>query len=209
MKPRLKPQLELRPTQLADLPFILATEGHAENAPYITQCSGAWHEAAIASEDCAHLVVLRSSDEYTVSMQAQQNQPLLGYIILAGIQSPHLALELRRIAIVEKGRGYGRQLLRWTKDLAFNQLKHHRLWLDVLERNDRARRLYESEGFVAEGIIRESFKTATGYESRVLMSILESEFLAGRSLESESLKSASLASKVLCRSEFMPNKLAP
>ena len=184
MKPQLKPRLKLQPTQLADLPFILTAEGHAENAPYVTQCSRAWHEMAIASEDCAHLVVLRSSDENIASMQAQQNQPLLGYLILAGIQSPHLSLELLRIVVVEKGQGYGREILRWAKDFAFNQLKHHRLWLDVLERNHRARRLYESEGFVAEGTIRESFKTATGYESRVLMSILESEFLASEVPES-------------------------
>lgn len=192
LKPRLKPQLELRPTQLADLPFILAAEGHAENAPYVTQCSRDWHEAAIASEDCAHLVILRSSDADIASTQTPQGPPLLGYVILAGIQSPHLSLELRRIVIVEKGQGYGRQILRWAKDFAFKQLRHHRLWLDVLERNDRARKLYESEGFVAEGIMRESFKTATGYESKVLMSILESEFLAGEWPESELLHHSEL-----------------
>ena len=105
-----------------------------------------------------------------------QRSPI-GYTILAGIQSPHQALEIRRIVVIEKGQGYGREILRWIKAFGFEQLGHHRIWLDVLERNRAAQHLYISEGFVAEGIARESFKTDTGYESAIVMSILESEYL--------------------------------
>ncbi|PZO20066.1 MAG: GNAT family N-acetyltransferase [Leptolyngbya foveolarum] len=155
--------MKLRPTQLADLPFVLAAESHADNAPFVTQCSQAWHEQAITSADDAHFVVAL-------------DQRMIGYVILAGIINPHLSLAILRIVIVEKGQGHGRQVLRQIKSFAFEQLGHHRLWLDVLERNHRAKGLYESEGFVAEGVIRDGFKTPTGYESMILMSMLESEY---------------------------------
>ena len=155
--------MKLRPTQLTDLPFVLAAESHADNAPFVTQCSQSWHERAIASADYAHFVV-------------EREQRAVGYIVLAGITNPHRSLEIRRIVVVEKGQGYGRQALRQIKSFAFEQLGHHRLWLDVLERNYRAKRLYESEDFVVEGVIRDGFKTPTGYESMILMSMLDSEY---------------------------------
>lgn len=80
--------------------------------------------------------------------------------------------------VAEKGRGHGRAALRLVKERAFGELGAHRLWLDVKEENARARRLYESEGFVSEGVLRDSFWTGEGYESLVVMSILESEYRA-------------------------------
>ena len=157
--------MEIRPTQTTDLPFVSAAESHHDNAPYITQCSQRWHEQAISSEDYAHFIV-------------ERHQQAIGYIIFAGVQNPHLSLEIRRIVIVEKRQGYGREALRWIKSFAFEQLGHHRLWLDVLESNHRARALYKSEGFIAEGVVRDGYKTVSGYESMILMSMLESEYLA-------------------------------
>lgn len=170
--------ITLRPSQPADIPFIFAAENHPDNAPYITQCSQAWHAEAIASADYAHFVIERSpsQDGLTQNSPTQEKRPPVGYIILAGIQSPHQSLEIRRIVVVEKGQGYGREILRWIKAFGFEQLGHHRIWLDVLERNSRAQHLYKSEGFVAEGIARESFKTEAGFESAIVMSILASEY---------------------------------
>jgi RimJ/RimL family protein N-acetyltransferase len=51
-----------------------------------------------------------------------------------------------------------------------------RLWLDVKESNERARHVYESEGFLVEGILRECLKGEYGFESLVVMSILRDEY---------------------------------
>ena len=59
--------------------------------------------------------------------------------------------------------------------MAFRDLGAHRFWLDVKARNLRAQRLYLSEGFVEEGRLRESVRTDEGYDSLVVMSMLESE----------------------------------
>ena len=72
--------------------------------------------------------------------------------------------------------------LRVAKKVAFDDLGAHRLWLDVKTHNTRAKALYDSEGFVVEGLLRESVRTDSGFESLVVMSMLQSEFTARRSL---------------------------
>lgn len=91
-----------------------------------------------------------------------------------GLQST--IIELRRVVIVDKGRGYGRAVVRTVKELAFGELHAHRLWLDVKVHNDRARVLYLEEGFVEEGTLRECVRAPDGYESLVVMSLLRNEY---------------------------------
>ena len=62
--------------------------------------------------------------------------------------------------------------------MAFRDLHAHRFWLDVKALNVRAQALYASEGFVEEGRLRESVKLAEGYESLIVMSLLDREYEA-------------------------------
>jgi diamine N-acetyltransferase len=79
----------------------------------------------------------------------------------------------------ERGRGTGRSALRLLKRLAFEELGAQRLWLDVVAAKESARRLYISEGFVEEGILREAARRASGFASLVVMCILEHEHGSG------------------------------
>lgn len=158
-------RIKLRPTLPADLTWVLAAEQHFENAPYVGQWSQARHEEAITTTDEAHLV-------------AEQTGQPVGYVIVTGLENPHLTVNLQRIVVVKKGNGYGRQILQWVKALAFDTLGYHRLWLDVLASNQRAQTLYRQEGFVVEGVLRDSWKTASGYEDMLIMSMLAPEYRA-------------------------------
>ena len=70
--------------------------------------------------------------------------------------------------------------------MAFRDLGAHRFWLDVKSLNIRALALYASEGFVEEGRLRESvrlagvggFTEAAGYDTLVVMSLLDREYQA-------------------------------
>ncbi|WP_326536991.1 GNAT family N-acetyltransferase [Pseudorhodoferax sp.] len=88
-----------------------------------------------------------------------------------------------------KGQGLGRACVRLLKQLAFTQLRAHRFWLDVMSLNERAHRLYLSEGFVEEGRLRESVRVniegADGYDSLIVMSMLDREFQARRAMALE------------------------
>ena len=152
-------------TSKADLDFVLSAEQSPENRGFVTVSSREQHLAAINSDDLSHLLIENPGDGSRV-----------GYIILAGLADPNQSIEFRRIVVTEKGRGYGKEALRLVKKLAFEELKAHRLWLDVREHNVRARHLYEAEGFIAEGMMRECVKTDGGFESLVLMSILSREY---------------------------------
>lgn len=157
--------IRLRRTSEGDLDFVLAAEGAEDNRRFVGQWTREQHREAMSHPDLAHLVVER----------VDEGRPV-GYVIMAGLLDANRSVEFRRVVITEKGKGYGREVLRVVKKMAFEELKAHRLWLDVRENNQRARRLYESEGFVAEGVLRECVSVGSGWESLVLMSVLEQEY---------------------------------
>jgi diamine N-acetyltransferase len=123
-----------------------------------------------------HLQVINSEEWMHITVKRKSSADIIGYVLLEGIRSEHGTIELTRIVIKEKGKGYGRESLRMIKRLCFEKLGCHRLWLDVYEYNKRAIELYKSEGFLHEGIIRECKKYDDNYYSMHIMSILENEY---------------------------------
>ncbi|MBC9726090.1 GNAT family N-acetyltransferase [Streptomyces sp. TRM68367] len=77
---------------------------------------------------------------------------------------------IRGLAVAEeaRGAGVGRALLRAAQDEARRQ-GARRLTLRVLGHNTLARKLYESEGFVVEGVLPEEFHLDGVYVDDVLM----------------------------------------
>jgi diamine N-acetyltransferase len=169
--PAARPQarVRLRPTMSSDIEFVLTLEGDPANLPFITPWERTQHEAAIRFPDFRHFIV-----------EGGPGLDAVGFVILIGCRSQHQSLELKRMVVGNKGAGYGRAALRVAKKVAFDDLHAHRLWLDVKEGNGRAQALYDSEGFVVEGRLREAVKVAGGFESLVVMSMLQSEFAARR-----------------------------
>lgn len=157
--------IRLRPTKKADLDFVLAAEQDKDNLPFIIQWQRKQHEAALKDSDTSHLIVERIAEPISV-----------GYVILGELENPNQSILLKRIVVTEKGKGYGKEALRLVKQLAFEELQAHRLWLDVKEHNYRAQHIYKAAGFVVEGRLRECLKTGDRFESLVLMSILLSEY---------------------------------
>ena len=156
----------LKPTAENDLNFVLQAEQNHENSPFVTQWTKQQHQDSLSSSDIAHFIVEIIID----------NSPV-GYTILAGLTNPNQCIELRRIVITDKGKGYGRETLQLIKKLSFEELLAHRLWLDVKEHNLRAKKLYKSEGFIVEGCLRECVKTLDKWESLIIMSMLRKDYL--------------------------------
>ena len=163
-------RVRLRPTMQSDLQFVLSLENDPENLPFITPWERTQHEAAIRFPDFRHFII-----------EGGDGLESVGFLILIGCRSRHQSLELKRMVVQGKGAGYGRAALRVAKKVAFDDLGAHRLWLDVKSRNARAKALYDSEGFVVEGMLRESVKVDGGFESLIVMSMLQPEFGQRRS----------------------------
>ncbi len=83
----------------------------------------------------------------------------------------------------ERGKGIGTWATEVTRDFAFEKLKLHRLELDVYSFNPRAEKAYLKAGFKREGILRDAVMDGDKYADDILMSILEDEWKALKSLE--------------------------
>jgi RimJ/RimL family protein N-acetyltransferase len=163
------PRVRLRPTMQSDLSFVLSLEHDPENLPFITPWERTQHEAAIRFPDFRHFII-----ETGEGLEAG------GFLILVGCRNPHQSVELKRMVVRDKNRGFGRAALRVAKKIAFDDLGAHRFWLDVKRRNLRAKSLYDGEGFVVEGELREAVRVEGGWDSLMVMSLLQSEYAARR-----------------------------
>ena len=162
-------RVRLRPTMQSDLDYVLSLERDPDNLPYITPWEKIQHEAAIRFPDFRHFII--------------ETGPELergGFLILIGCRNQHQSIELKRMVVQTKHQGFGRAALRVIKKIAFDDLGAHRFWLDIKKRNTRAQALYVSEGFVFEGELREAVKVPDGYDSLVVMSMLQAEYARRR-----------------------------
>jgi len=164
-------RVRLRPTMSRDIEFVLSLEQDPENLAFITPWERTQHEAAIRFPDFRHFIIEGGDDLSSV-----------GFLILIGCRSPNQSLELKRMVVQSKGAGFGRAALRVAKKVTFDDLGAHRFWLDVKARNTRAKALYDGEGFVVEGQLRDAVKIAGGYETLIVMSMLQPEFMGRRGL---------------------------
>jgi RimJ/RimL family protein N-acetyltransferase len=147
-----------------DLHYVVTAELDETNRPYITPWSIEKHRESLDDNDMLHLIVEDMSGER------------VGFAILLGTSATHGTVELLRIVTTDKGKGYGKAALQAIQRFAFHDLKARRLWLDVKERNMRARRLYEASGFRVEGTMRDACPAEGGYESLLIMSVLAHEY---------------------------------
>jgi RimJ/RimL family protein N-acetyltransferase len=177
-------RLALRPTMLSDLEFVVGVETDDANRPFITPWERTQHEGAVRFPDFRHFIV-------EAAVQAGADFARTGFVILQGCRNPHRSVELKRLVLRRQGQGLGlgRACVRLLKRMAFRDLHAHRFWLDVKSLNERALALYRSEGFVEEGRLRESVRLsngADGYDSLVVMSLLDREYQARLALGLES-----------------------
>lgn len=156
----------IRKTLEKELSYVRKTEKDPTNSPYILQWSLQEHKKALThNPNLLHLLVL----------DKQWNKPV-GYVLIDGLEDKNDSIEIKRIAFSEKGKGYGRKMLQLIKKWAFIERKANRLWLEVVDHNNRAKSLYESEGFKIEGLQREALKINNNYQSIYMMSMLRREY---------------------------------
>jgi RimJ/RimL family protein N-acetyltransferase len=132
--------LKLRPATSADFGLIRSLAQRPEYADFITDEDDATLSGYLARPDCRLLIW-------------QDEQPL-GFALFCEIGEPSGRVELRRLALVEAGRGAGLAFLQALTSYAFQQLQAARLWLDASGENLRAQAAYERAGFTLEGRLR-------------------------------------------------------
>lgn len=81
-----------------------------------------------------------------------------------------------------RGNGYGYDATKKILDIGFHQLGINRIWLRVLEHNNKAISLYEKVGFIKEGICREESLRRGRFINQIQMSILRREWVYSSSV---------------------------
>lgn len=116
---------------------------------------------------------------YDFAVTANGGDEFLGEIVLNDIdevvRSANLRLSMRP---AYRGRGYGTEGIQLVLGFAFDGLGLHRVELDVLSINARAKSLYENIGFRVEGRRRDAYRDGDGWCDAIVMSILEDEYRA-------------------------------
>lgn len=161
------PEVSLRQATADDIPFIMASERLPVVAPFVSHWDEARHRTGIEGRDMAYLIGGRGGDEPE------------GFAMLGDLRERNGNVCLYRIVAVHPGSGFGAPFLAAVVDWAFRETTVHRLWLDVVTGNERARHVYEKAGFVFEGVLRQSYIATTGQrEDLAIMSMLRPEWEA-------------------------------
>ena len=149
----------------ADLNFIMETERLPGYEAFIGRSDEAQHRARMANDRCAHFI-------------ARDGDRPVGFAILRDWNSTDRITLLMRIAMAEPGQGHGKAFLRALMNTVFTETPCHRFWLGQFLDNARARHVYESLGFTAEGIARGNVYLFGRYHDELIMSILRPEWEA-------------------------------
>lgn len=160
-------RLSIKEAQESDIEMIMDIENHKDNRDYIWQGTYDQHLSEINDEN--HLLLL---------FEKIEDRSIAGYCLI-GLDRHSERFELRRIAITDKGRGYGREAITALMEYAFTLLGMNKFWLDVYPDNKTGIALYESLGLKKEGVLRQNYKSERGYLDQVVYSMLRSEYKRG------------------------------
>jgi RimJ/RimL family protein N-acetyltransferase len=120
---------------------------------------------------------------YDWAIVVGDRQEMVGEVVLEEIDPDLRAANVRiLLGPGHRGRGYAREATMLAGRFAFTSepeggLGLHRLALEVLSINPRAVALYDSLGFTTEGRIRDAHLDGLRYCDKILMSMLEDEYL--------------------------------
>ena len=168
-------RLRLRKAVEQDLDFILDLEYAEDNLPFIVPFDRDFHTNVITKGEASMDVIVE---------EVETGEPV-GYFLVAGLKTDAKEMEWTHVIIAKKGMGYGHEAMQLIKRWCFAVQKFHRAWLDCKDYNTRALHLYESEGMVREGLIRETILTNGVYENLVILGILDREYEARRAAGQE------------------------
>ena len=107
----------------------------------------------------------------------KDNSDIVGYALVRLNRKSEI-FELRRIAISEKRKGYGREAMEALLKEAFENMGINRFWLDVYPDNVFGINLYESLGMHRDGVLRQNYKAERGYLDQIIYSMLKSEYFS-------------------------------
>ena len=162
-------RLRLRRATVDDINYIMALQFAPENLKFIVPFDREYHEEIIKSDNTQAVDVI---------IEERETNFAAGYFMIRGLDNDAKETEWTHVIIGRKGLGYGHEAMKLLKAWTFLKKKSHRAWLDCKDYNEVAIHLYESEGLVREGLIRDTLLTDGVYENLLIFGILDREYQA-------------------------------
>ena len=131
-------RLAIREANLKDANYMSNVECDSDNSPWVANWPLGWRVAKFGDDDFLQTILVK-----------EDGSPI-GFIIFRNMVKKGEAVELKRIAIMEKGKGYGVEALYLAQKLAFEVWGTKRLYLGTKLSNLRAQSIYKKTGFIAE-----------------------------------------------------------
>lgn len=184
----------LRASERSDIPLFVGWLNDRDTASFLSQraplsvpLEERWFERMLEAQgkDAFHFVICRLEDDRPIGT--------IGYFGIDYIDG-NAGLG---IAIGDKslwGQGLGTDALLALLDFGFGELRLERVWLEVFDFNERARRAYEKCGFVLEGTLRHAVHRRGRFRDVNLMAILRDEWASQQRPRSWDLEAAGTGS---------------
>ena len=170
----------LRPAERDDLPLFVrwlsdarTTRTLAVRSPFSLPLEEGWFARLLEQHgrEQWHFTICRLADDRAVGAIDLHDIQLVNGSAAVGIMIGDPA---------DTNQGYGSDGLRALLGFGFGELRLERIWLDVYDYNERARRVYERAGFVHEGTLRHALWRDGGFRDVHRMAILRDEWAAER-----------------------------
>ncbi len=131
-------RIVIRKANIADADFISSVERDSDNSPWVANWPLGWRIAKFGDKDFLQTII-----------EKEDGTPI-GFIIFRDMLYVKTRLELKRIAIIEKGKGYGKEALLLAQKLAFEVFGTKYLYLGTRESNVRAQNIYKATDFIPD-----------------------------------------------------------
>jgi RimJ/RimL family protein N-acetyltransferase len=137
----------------------------------------AWDEAAESGFLSWYGSRNDQDDRLDLAVVAKASGECLGEVVFNEWNDPNRSCNFRAL-LGRRGqdRGLGTESIRMFIGYGFEQLGLHRIALEVINFNPRARRVYDKVGFVPEGVLREEHRWGNQWIDVTVMSILAHEW---------------------------------
>lgn len=129
-------------------------------------------------EEISHIKSMMASKQDRAFVMESEEGKYLGNISLHEIdrQAGKARMSILIANIEERGKGYGTSAIKKLLEIAFNEMKLHKVLLVVFESNEKARALYRKCGFRKEGILKDEYFVEGKYHDMARMAILEEKW---------------------------------
>ena len=126
--------------------------------------------------------VRTSPNDVVLLILARESDSPVGVVALHDIdwRSRHASFGLTIGEPSQWGKGYGSEATQLMVQHAFATLNLNRVWLIVLDYNQRGLRCYEKAGFKKEGLLKQEYYRDGKYWDSWLMAVLREEWAASK-----------------------------